>query len=254
MLVANCWKHVRNLPNVIRHTQYMFDNVTLTSDNVLSVLKQQTGPWCRYETYEQQQLNLTNGIMSTLLSNQADIKEEKLFDATLDVLCDINDDIEFTNATTRADISKLVVKHKLRSYEWYLCLAKNGQPFGYGILNYRHDKLPETFEQTKTVLEEHGYFIDYDPNGIGMKQSFKGFYDNPYKGQDGTLQYDADLNIDKYDKRNSPALLYKFGQYVTSKIIDGKDEQKKKRKKEQDDNNASVVAMATIATIIAIGF
>jgi hypothetical protein len=259
MLISNCWKHTRNLANVIRHNQYRFDNVKstsinvkLTPNNVLTTLKEHTGRWNLYSTYKQQQINLTQGIISSITKLDPTLNDKsnsdgktiqgRLYNKTVDILCTVNDDIEFTHGATIADIGKLAVKYKLISYEWYLHLAQNGQPFGYGSFNYNKNNLPKSIQDAKAVLERRDYFIDYDPNGIGMKQSFRGFYDNPYLNKDGTLDYHAELNIDKYDSRNSVPILFKFGEYVTVKILNCD--------KEKDDSESKVVVTLPITNMI----
>jgi len=265
MLISNVWKCSRNLPNVVRHNQYLFDNTKLTSDNVVNTMKERSGKWNRYELYEEQQVYLTHGIISALQTvkpsitsllpssislstvgtkyNKDNTIDGKLYDDTVDMICTINDNMMFTNATTSADIGQLAQKYKLISYEWYLCLAHNGSPFGYGDFNYNKYSLPKNVQDAKKVLEKHGYRIDYDPNGIGMKLSFRGFHDNPYVDKNGNIHYCANLNIDKYDRRNSVPLLYKLGQYATLKILMSN----KNKADDQMYNNANIVTGMLLA-------
>jgi hypothetical protein len=203
MLMSELWKHSRNLPNVVRHVEYMFDklilapNVVLTKDNVLCVLGQQSKLWDRYGIYERQQISLTRGCELALTTIIPDLKSndaQKLKQTrVLDMICEINSNIGFTHAITRVEIGKLALKYKFMPHEWYVYLVKDT--------------------------------IHTDP--ITAKQNFYDMFHN----KPNNIHNMCDLNIEECNNHNNYncnnlSTLYKLGEYATSKILQAEKEVK----------------------------
>lgn len=201
------WHQSRNLPNVLRHVKSFTGTEDVTVDNAWSWLEANSTKWEYCSTYEKHQANLEMGIKAVL--EKRDVKD---LSRVADIHFIINSNIDFSNAWTYARIGKLVQEYKICSYEWYSHLASNGLPFNYNV-----DNLLKTLSEAEDTLKRKNYYIDHDRNGIAMKQSFTGFYDNH-----GSGGYDAVLNIKKYDDRNNPGIMYRLGEFVALEICGAK--------------------------------
>lgn len=212
MLASNYWKSVRNLPNIIRHVQPMFRGVELNNSNVLSIIDKHANTWHPSVTYVRHQTDLISGCITSLLSNNPKIKENKLSNLTVDTLCKINSDMQWSANCEQADITSLVNKYKLDASEWFICLTtKNNNTDLSKLITNKCLLL-----QASDILHKHDYHM--------LHQNFKS----------------NTLNMFDYNKHYSPSLLYKFGQYVTIKII---------KKKHDDDYYDDIQLSATCIVI-----
>jgi hypothetical protein len=151
--------------------------------------------------YEKQQSMLKLGC-------QQIIKDEQLLVSVID---DINQCLKFKNLFLTVNISELVKKYHITSYEWFYYLIKRGSPFAMGVLSYDEDKMPKSVEQAKQILELYYYGIDYY-YGVPIKQSFTGYIDD-------INGVGAVLDLQSYDERNKVSLMYQLGKFVASKIV-----------------------------------
>jgi len=140
-------------------------------DNLLTLLSTHFVNW--YQKYQEHQQSIESGATTSLEGTGRGY-------LLLDIVNEINAGIEFEDNLSVVNISKLVEKYQLTSYDWYLHLVQTSQPFGYGLFKYNKAQLPQTADEAKTILADSNYYIGQDACGVMLKQSFRGYFDTPH--------------------------------------------------------------------------